>query len=113
MLRLCFERLPGFVSIDDRKVFLDWMDKNFADTPYTYGGYIVQNLGDMWYGSNVLWCVMIDNDMDVLARIERSGWIIDGYTVHAYWRQPGHNEIKVPNGAFRISRDEAKARAMV
>ena len=112
MLRLCFERLPGYRSLDKSEEFLDWFDTNFPDAEYRYGGYIVQNLGDMWFGQNVLWTVLMDNNMEMLALIERQGWIVDGYTIHAYLREPGQNEVKINTTPFKITRDEARARAV-
>ncbi len=111
MLRLCFERLPGYVSLDKSEDFIEWFEANFPDVSYRYAGYIVQNLGDMWFGQNVLWTVQMPNNMELLARVEREGWIINGYTIHAYLREPGSNEVKISNKPFQISRDEARARA--
>lgn len=112
MIRLCFERLPGYVSLDKSDEFIAWFEDNFPDAEYRYAGYIVQNLGDMWFGQNVLWNVQMDNNMEMLARIERQGWIVNGYCVHAYVKENGSNEVKISNTAFQISRDEARARSV-
>jgi hypothetical protein len=111
VLRLCFERLPGHTPLEKQEDFLAWVDTNFPDLEYRFGGYIVQNLGDMWFGQNVLWNILLDNNMELLALIEREGWIIDGYCLHVYIREPGSNEVKISNKAFQISRDEARTRA--
>lgn len=112
MFRLCFERMPGFEPLETKEEFLAWVEGAFPGMEYRYSGYIVQNLGDMWFGQNVLWNITIENDMNVLARIERNNWMINGYVVHAYHRKSGENEVKINNKAFQISREEARSRAV-
>jgi hypothetical protein len=107
MIRLCFERIPGNPSIDRKPEFLAWLNDNFSDQTYRAGGsYIVTPLSEQWYGSNPLWFILIDDGgLDVLAEIERQGWVIDGYAIHAYHRaNPGDKEIKIPNDHARVAR---------
>lgn len=113
MIRLCFERLPGFAPLNKSEEFLSWMGDNFPSLDYHYGGYTVTNLGQTWYSAeNVLWTVTLKNNIELLAQIEREGWIIDGYTIHAYVSEYGMNPVKIDNDGFRITREEARARAV-
>ncbi len=113
MIRLCFERLPGFAPLNKSEEFVSWLEENFPDLEYRYGGYTVTDLGKTWYSAeNVLWTIMMKNNIELLALIERAGWIINGYTIHAYVSEYGQNPVKINNDGFRITRDEAHARAI-
>lgn len=102
MIRLCFEPSPGSPSIDTENDFREWLTRYLPELCHLHVGYIVTDANKMWHGSNVLWMISMENNLDVMARIERSGWMIGHYVVHAYMRVPGRNETKIDNSSFRV-----------
>lgn len=106
MLRLCFERIPGCPPIEAREDFISWFEGTFPNREYQFGGYLVCDLGKMWFNQNVLWTVLLP-DMDLLERLENEGWMVNGYAVHAFTRERGENEMKIDTDHHRISAVEA------
>ncbi len=100
-MRLYFERLPDQPPLDTRAEFLAHIGADILGRDYLFAGYIVMDLGRVWYNHNVVWNVLLQEDSGLLCELAQAGWQYRGYVVHAELEEEPGTHVWVPNRGFR------------